>query len=162
MALACLQGILRDQFKMHPNDGPAGTLPDKATNENKPVVLNNNLNGTQPIVSATGSSHEESILSILSMMLEEPTSVTHEMMLLMQRTSKDLSVSVLKRIGDRLKHKHWQSIQMLASIQLQQELMDKSHHVHHDDYHFRKFWDFHTVQLEAKQYHLDRLIRRNG
>ena len=61
-----------------------------------------------------------------------------------------------------LTRKHWWLLQMLASIQLQQELMDKSHHVHHDDHHFRKSWDFHTVQLEAKQYHLDRLIRRNG
>jgi len=141
---------------MHPNDGQAGTLLCKTINENKLVVLNNNLSGTQPTLTATGSSHEESILFILFMMLEEPTSVTHEMMLLIQRSSKDLSVSVLKRIGERLKHKHWQSIQMLASIQLQQELMDKSHHVHNDDHHFRKFWDFHTVQLEAKQNHLDK------
>ena len=126
------------------------------------MVLNNNLSGTQPILTATGSSHEGSIPFILSSMLEEPTSVTHEMMLLTRHTSKDLSVSVLKRIGDRLKHQHWQSIQMLASIQPQQELMDKSRHYHNDNYHFRKSWDFHTVQLEAKQYHLDRLIRRNG
>ena len=156
MGLACLQDTLRDQFEMHPNDGPAGTLPGKATNENKPVVLNNNLNGTQPIVSATGSSHEESILFILFMMLEEPTSVTHEMMLLIQRSSKDLSVSVLKRIGDWHKRKRWQLQQVLASTQLQQELMDKSHHFHNDNCHIRQLWDFHTVQLEAKQNHLDK------
>ena len=136
---------------MHPNDGQAGTLLCKTINENMPVVLNNNLSGTQPILTATGSSHEESILFILFMMLEEPTSVSHEMMLPMQRTSKDLSVSVLKRIGDRLKRKHWQSIQMLASIQLQQELMDKSHHYHNDNCHIRQLWDFHTVQLEVDE-----------
>ena len=141
---------------MHPNDGQAGTHSGKTINENKPVVLNNNLSGTQPILTATGSSHEESILSILSTMLEEPTSVTHEMMLLMQRSSKDLSVSVLKRIGDRHKRKRWQPQQVLASTQLQQELMDKSHHYHNDNCHIRQLWDFHTVQLEAKQNHLDK------
>ena len=155
-ALTCLQGILPDQLQMHPNDGQAGTQLGRTINENKPVVPNINLMGTQSIITETGSSHEESILPILSMMLEETTLVSHEMMLLMQHTSKDWNVSVLKRIVDRLKRKHWQSLQMLASIQLQQELMDKSHHFHNDNCHIRQLWDFHTVQLEAKQNHLSK------